>query len=90
MYYLLYNINNKIFAFRLLSMEVLYCNSTQVQGYSIYRLGIPEIGTSKQAQRTGLLNSSIGVGAKRLCGHADGDGVCVCVCVLLLSGEIIH
>lgn len=37
-YYLLYNINNKLFAFLLLSAEVLYCNSTQVQGYSIYSL----------------------------------------------------
>lgn len=41
MYYLLYNINNKIFAFLLLSMEVLYCNSTQAQEYSIYTLERP-------------------------------------------------
>lgn len=44
-YYLLYNINSKIFAFLLLSMDVLYCTGYKGTALSM-RMGPPDLWTS--------------------------------------------
>lgn len=73
LYYLLYNINNKIFAFLLLSLEVMFCNPAQVQ-----RVQHLDVGNRDFKSEHRLLNSVIW-----LCGYADGDGVCVLLIVYL-------